>query len=79
MANKYLMKIVAKLVAGIILLSAGILWYVYNYPLFGETPKHSLVVIFNGLFGLVLFLSGLILAVLQISEFKARKARGKKR
>ncbi len=69
----------ARILLGILLMLAGIAWYFVDVPLLGSALSsgglvpfwRSLLVVFAGIFGIMLIFVGLIIAWLSYDEYKS--------
>ncbi len=62
-----------KMVIGILLMAAGIYWYIGNIPYFGNELWRSLKIVFEGVFGLFIFFLGLLIAWIAWDDHKMNK------
>ena len=62
-----------KMVIGILLMAAGIYWYIGNIPYFGAELWKSLKMVFEGVFGALLFFTGLLVAWIAWDDYKMNK------
>ena len=72
---------VLKMVIGLVIFLLGIYWYLPNTAVstfFGRSAFQSFLVVFEGLFGLILIFLGIIVAWIEFEDFKwARKGKKK--
>lgn len=69
-----------KILVGLLLMVAGVAWYFIKVPLLGGILStgalvpfwRSFLVIFAGFFGVLIFLSGLVLVWLSYDEYKSK-------
>ncbi len=62
-----------KMVIGILLMAAGIYWYIGNIPYFGAALWKSLKIVFEGVFGAFLFFMGMLVAWIAWDDYKMNK------
>ena len=62
-----------KMVLGILLMAAGVYWYIGNVPYFGSALWKSFKIVFEGVFGAFVFFIGLIVAWVAWDDYKMDK------
>ena len=70
-----------KLIVGLIIFLVGIYWYLPSSivsTFFGRSAFQAFLVVFQGLFGLVLILFGLIIAWIEFEDIKWERKENKK-
>ena len=67
------MNVVVKLIIGLMLIVAGISWYVYGsvfIPIIGISSLKAISILFTGAMGLILFVIGLFVTWIEIEELR---------
>ena len=62
-----------KMALGFLMMVVGVYWYIGNVPFFGSALWKSLKIVFEGVFGVMLFFMGLIIAWIGWDDYKTNK------